>query len=128
MMDENDKKTEAAINELKANVREQETREALFQQKVITIGELHTRRALLANRIGAIKSENIIHRGKSGDDGKNPTTEVEKTMREISKSITDFSPSTMEELETFKAKIVQRFESVKAKLEAIEAADKVPGA
>ncbi len=111
-MENSEKKTNEALRELEANVRDQEARESLFQEKVLLIGRLHTRRALLANRVGALKSEAAMKGDRFDDASRERIMEIERTMRSISKDITDFSPSRVDELKVFESEIGTRFDEV----------------
>jgi len=99
---------ESVEEELKENLREKESRQKLFEKKVFLIGELHTRRALLANRVGRVKSESMMTPDDVEDGAKQEALAIEEEMAGISESITDFRPESLGDLDSFRSEIEER--------------------
>jgi len=106
--------------ELEKNIRARESRQELFEKKVGLIGELHTRRALLANRLGRVKSEAMMRQEDVEHDPREEAAVLEKEMAGISESITDFRPDSIEDLESFRKETQDRFDTVEKKIAAAE--------
>lgn len=106
--------------ELQENIRKKESRQELFEKKVFLIGELHTRRALLANRLGRVKSESMMRHDDVEHEARKEAASIEDEMAGISESITDFRPKTLQDLDDFRAEIEHRFETVEVKIESAE--------
>jgi len=106
--------------ELRENIREKESRQELFEKKVFLIGELHTRRALLANRLGRVKSESMMKHDDVEHEARKKAGSMEEEMAGISESITDFRPDSLADLDQFRAEIGQRFDTVGAKINEAE--------
>ncbi len=106
--------------ELQENIREKESRQELFEKKVFLIGELHTRRALLANRLGRVKSESMMRHDDVEHEARKEASTIEEEMAGISKSITDFRPETLVDLEKFREEIFTRFDTVEEKIASAE--------
>lgn len=107
-------------NELEENIRERESRQKLFEKKVGLIGELHTRRALLANRLGRVKSESMMRYNDVENEARKEALALEGEMAGISESITDFRPESLEDLEAFRKETHKRFDTVEKKIAAAE--------
>jgi len=97
---------------LQANVEATESKHHLFQRKVAVVGELHTRRAFMANRIGGLKSEAMITHEEVGDDITERIERLEKAVKKISEDISDFSPQSEADLESFAKSINERFDDL----------------
>ncbi|MFP4352898.1 MAG: hypothetical protein ACLFRP_08045 [Puniceicoccaceae bacterium] len=106
--------------ELEKNIRERASRQELFEKKVGWIGELHTRRALLANRIGRMKSESMMRHDDVEHEARKEAGVLEEEMAGISKSITDFRPDSLGDLESFRKETHDRFDAVEKKIAAAE--------
>jgi len=87
-------------------------RDELFQKRVQIVGDLHTQRALWANRVGELKSQANIHRQQHNETFEDLVRRTEEAIGEISKEITEFSPQSVDDLERFKSEIEERFERV----------------
>ncbi len=111
-MSEHEKETDKVTKDLNAEVEKQEDNATLFLEKVTVIGELHTERAILANKLGELKSQAMIHRDEDNQDFEDLVKEIEETMRGISSDITDFSPKTLADLSEFKTATKARFQEV----------------
>lgn len=108
------------LNELKENLEKQKSRQELFEKKVGLIGELHTRRALLANRIGRVKSESMMRHDDVEHEARKEAGSIEEEMAGVSKSITEFCPESLEDLENFRKEIHERCDAVERKIAAAE--------
>lgn len=109
------------VEELKENLREKESQQELFEKKVFLIGELHTRRALLANRLGRVKSESMMRYDDVDHEARKEAGALEEEMAGISESITDFRPEGLGDLDSFRDEILKRFDTVEKKIESAEA-------
>ncbi len=105
-------KGDSETEKLRQNVEATESKHELFQRKVSMVGELHTERAFMANRIGGLKSEARITHDDLGDDIEGRIKKLETSLKEISKDISDFSPDSIEELEEFCKKTKERFKEL----------------
>lgn len=105
---------------LKESMEARAPQQELFEKKVFKIGELHTRRALLANRVGRLKSESMMDENCEDDIARNEALDLEKEMSGISKSITDFRPKDVEELEAFHKETTKSMDAVEEKIKVAE--------
>jgi len=108
---------------LKESMEARAPQQELFEKKVFMIGELHTRRALLANRVGRLKSESMMDENCEDDIARNEALDLEKEMSGISKSITDFRPENLDELKDFHQTTSKSMDTVEEKI--IEAESKL---
>ena len=111
-MSEEKKQSESVTDKLNASAEAQVDKAELFLEKVTTIGELHTERATLANKLGEMKTQAMVRRDENNEDFEKLIKEIEETMRGISSDITAFSPKSLDELREFKKAIKQRFVGV----------------
>jgi len=115
-----DEPIDEEVQELQENLRKKESQQELFEKKVFLIGELHTRRALLANRMGRVKSESMMRYNDVEHEARKQADKIGKEMAGISKSITDFRPKTLDDLKSFQAEIHERFDTVQEKIARAE--------
>ncbi|MEM0966850.1 MAG: hypothetical protein AAGJ81_11930 [Verrucomicrobiota bacterium] len=115
-----DESLEEDVKELEENLREKESQQELFQRKVFVIGELHTRRALLANRVGRVKSESMMRYDDLEHEARVEAEGLGKEMAGISKSISDFRPESLADLDSFREETSKRFDAVEEKILAAE--------
>ena len=104
------------VKELQENIKEKESQQELFEKKVFLIGELHTRRALLANRLGRVKSEAMMRYDDMEHVARKKAVTLGEEMAEISKSITDFRPQTLADLKSFQEETHSRFDAIEVKI------------
>jgi len=107
-------------DKIKENMEARAPRQELFEKKVFLIGELHTRRALMANRVGRLKSESMMDENCEDDIARNEALDLEKEMSGISKSITDFRPKNMDELKEFHQQTKDSMDAVEEKIQMAE--------
>ncbi len=111
---------EEEVKELQENLKKKESQQELFEKKVFLIGELHTRRALLANRLGRVKSESMMRHDDVEHEARKEALDIGEEMADISESITDFRPETLEDLENFRDKTQKWFDEVEVKIAGAE--------
>lgn len=111
---------EDEVKELQENLKKKESQQELFEKKVFLIGELHTRRALLANRLGRVKSESMMRYNDIEHEARKEAVELGDEMAGISKSITDFRPKALSELESFQKETHERFDRIEKKIAGAE--------
>jgi len=111
------------VKELQENLREKESRQELLEKKVFLIGELHTRRALLANRLGRVKSESMMRYDDIEHEARKQADEIGKEMAGISESITDFRAESISGMAEFQKDIHRRFDAAEARI--VEAESKL---
>lgn len=104
-----DLEQDAVAKKINESVEAKESAGALFTAKVTIIGGLHTERAMLANKLGELKSQAMINSGGIKDAFKDQVAEIEKTLSKISADISAFSPGSKKELEDFRDSIQKRF-------------------
>lgn len=103
---------EEASEQIEKDLREKDAQQELFQKRVIIIGELHTERALWANKFGQLKSLSITQNEELSDEYDSKLKDLESRISEISQEITDFKPESIEELEQFKEEIEVKFKAL----------------
>ncbi|MBC2603112.1 hypothetical protein [Puniceicoccus vermicola] len=108
------------VKELQENLKEKESQQELFEKKVFLIGELHTRRALLANRLGRVKSESMMRHDDVEHEARKEAEELGEEMAGISKSITDFRPKSLDDLKSFQTSTLERFDEMEKKIAVAE--------
>tara|TARA_R100000027_G_scaffold9275_4_gene6683 strand:- start:13351 stop:13701 length:351 start_codon:yes stop_codon:yes gene_type:complete len=104
------------VKELQENLKKKESQQELFEKKVFLIGELHTRRALLANRLGRIKSESMMRYDDIEHVARKKALALSEEMAGISKSITDFRPKTLDDLKSFQDQTHSQFDEMETKI------------
>lgn len=109
------------VKELQQNLKEKESKQELFAKKVFLIGELHTRRSLLANRLGRVKSESMMRYDNIEHEARKQAETIGEEMAGISKSITDFRPERLSDLKDFQKSIHERFDTAEEKIVGAEA-------
>jgi archaellum component FlaC len=108
--------------EIEENLDARASEQKLFENKVAIMGELHTRRALLANRLGRVKSEAMMLAGKeSPHEVSEDLPSLEEELSAISHEITEFSPDSQTSLEEFQARITRRFDEAEERIQKAEA-------
>lgn len=117
-------KVEDAAAELQQNLEEKEAQHNLFVEKVNVSGTLHTRRALLANRIGGLRSETLIKRDDLEESLESKLEKLNAKITDISKDIREFSPKTVKELHDFRDATNKRFDELEALLEKTKKTEK----
>ncbi len=95
-----------------AEARDQE----LFTRKVVIIGDLQTKRALWANRVGQLKSGMLIAEVDDPPVGKETIEDLEERVSELSKKITGFKGQDIEALERLQKEAEDEFASMEAAL------------
>jgi len=108
------------VKELQENLKKKESQQELFEKKVFLIGELHTRRALLANRLGRVKSESMMRYDDVEHEARKEADKIGEEMAGISESITDFRPKSLADLKDFQKEIHGRFDDVEKKITQAE--------
>lgn len=111
---------EDPAEQIEKDLQEKEAKQKLFQEKVVIIGELHTERALWANRIGQLKSLSITQTNELDEGYEDRLKALESQIAEISKEITDFKPDTLDELNAFKDKTRKRFGQLEKDYQELE--------
>ena len=113
---------ETPQKEIEENLGARASEQELFKNKVAVMGELHTRRALLANRLGRVKSEAMMLAGKeSPHEVSEDLPSLEEELSAISHEITEFSPDSQPSLEEFQARITRRFDEAEDRIHQAEA-------
>ena len=113
-------KEEEEINKLEKNLQKRASQQELFEKKVFLIGELHARRALLANRLGRVKSECLMRHNDEEHEARKEALAMEEEMAGISSSITDFRPESIEDLKSFQKTTHLRFDEAEKKIVGAE--------
>jgi len=104
--------SEDPSKQIEKNLEQKDARQELFQQRVIIIGELHTQRAVWANKIGQLKSLSITQTNEMAEHFQEKLESLESLMSEISTSITDFSPESIQALKDFKSATEDKFKEL----------------
>jgi hypothetical protein len=89
----------------------------LFVEKVNVSGALHTKRALLANKIGGLRSETLIKRDDLEKSLEKKLASLSDQIAEISADIRGHKPTSVEELHKFRDATLARFAEVEALIE-----------
>ena len=110
---------EDASEQIEQDLREKDAQQELFQKRVIIIGELHTERALWANKFGQLKSLSITQNDELSEGYNSKLKQLESKISEISKEITAFKPESIEELENFQEKILGEFKAIEPTYEEL---------
>lgn len=108
-----------ASEQIEQDLKEKDAQQELFQKRVIIIGELHTERALWANKFGSLKSLSITQNDELSEGYNSKLKKLESKISEISKEITDFKPESIEELENFQKKILGEFKALEPTYEEL---------
>lgn len=103
---------EEASEQIEKDLQAKEAQQELFQKRVLIIGELHTERALWANKIGQLKSFSITQHDELSNTYNEKLISLEEKIGNISKQITDFKPQSIDELENFQTRIQEQFKEL----------------
>ena len=117
-------KVEDAAAELQQNLDAKEAEHDLFVEKVNVSGILHTRRALLANRIGGLRSETLIKRDDLEKSLEAKLEKLNERIADISKSIRECKPKSVKELHDFRDETNKRFDELEALIEKTKETEK----
>ncbi len=103
---------EDASEQIEKDMQAKEAQQELFQKRVLIIGELHTERALWANKIGQLKTLSITQHDELSNTYNDKLVALEGRIGSISRQITDFKPESIPELEDFQYHIQKQFKEL----------------